>query len=74
MTIHAPLTKHRTVCSVQLPGGTSVLALVQVDDDTGYIRVRGFIDREDWEDFGSPEEITVTFEPGNLLNDEGSTT
>jgi len=28
------------------------------------------IPRDDWGDMGSPEVITVTIEPGDLLNDE----
>jgi len=40
-------------------------------DETGIFRT-WMMRRGDWLDFGEPKVITVTIEPGDLLNDESA--
>lgn len=65
------LTKHRTVLDARdvgaFPAPEGFIALTQEDDDTLLTQVFAYLSREDWQDFGSPAQLTVTFEPGNLL-------
>lgn len=39
-----------------------------VDEDPGLVRAT-YIETDQWEQMGSPEYITVTVEPGDLLNE-----
>jgi hypothetical protein len=73
------LTKKRTVAQVNAAGAEATterfVTLMQEDDDGAFGKVIvGFLPKLDWEDMGSPAQVTVSFEPGDLLNsDEPST-
>lgn len=62
------LSKTTTVMHHELDVGAHV-KLVSRDDDTGGIHRAALMTRADWQDMGEPETITVTIEPGDLLND-----
>ena len=62
------LTKTQTVMEFDLVDSGHVY-FSSKDDDTSD-RLRGFnMEENDWNDMGSPLEITVTVEPGDRLND-----
>jgi len=48
-------------------GGTTVVVFGQPDDD-GLQRLAVSLTEELWQDFGAPEQLTVTVEPGDALN------
>lgn len=70
----APLSKTRTLLEFAHVEGDDESAhpiFVASDDDPGETSVRRTevrMDREVWQDMGEPHEITVTIEPGDLLN------
>lgn len=67
----APLVKLRSVCKTEPFGRYEVGRLIGftcAEEDELPRRVV-YITREDWEDIGSPDTITLTVEPGDLLND-----
>lgn len=47
-------------------------AFAQRDEDHPYRYVPGVvrIERQKWRDFGCPDQVTVTIEPGDRLNDD----
>ena len=44
------------------------IEFAQTDDDTGALVKSIRLTAEEWEDFGRPATLTVTLEPGDLLN------
>lgn len=61
------LTRSTSVLSLTCEGGT--FAIFQATyDDTGEVYKSLGIPIQDWRDFGSPREITVTIDPGDTLN------
>ena len=52
-------------------GGTTVVVFGQPDDDgldEKWQRLAVSLTEELWQDFGAPEQLTVTVEPGDALN------
>lgn len=67
------LTKTRTVASVLGGSVDSVVFGEQIEKRGDSNRNNLFIiDRDVWEDFGEPMSVTITIEPGDLLNDKVS--
>lgn len=62
----ALLTATRTILT-HVPGDDSRL-YVASDEESGVIRRSVYVDIETYQDLGEPEEITVTIEPGDTLN------
>lgn len=62
------LTKHRTILHYWTTsmGLTSFLTR---DEDTGSVVEAHELPEDVWVDMGSPDTITVTVEPGDLLNE-----
>lgn len=66
----APLVKTRTILKfVEFYRG-EIPVFQPEDDEIGHGRMtRIEVDRDVWNDMGQPETITVTIEPGDLLNE-----
>jgi hypothetical protein len=61
------MTKH-TVLLKRISGNSRV-QIFESDDDLDYVlREKHKMLKEIWEEMGCPDEITVTVEPGDLLN------
>lgn len=69
------LARHRTVLHRVQREGTGQFVWFAQDDDEGVLTItigepfrlaRGL-----WEEMGSPDQITLTVEPGDLLNEQG---
>jgi hypothetical protein len=70
----AELERHRAVCQVEVDstGDADYVTLYHViEDEEGQETTDevAYLSTEDWTDMGEPDEVTVTFEPGNLLED-----
>ena len=48
--------------------GPGAQLFVQLDEDTGLPSTSLTIGPQSWEDLGRPQRVTVTVEPGDLLN------
>lgn len=67
-----PLTRTRTPLPMASDRDTNGdVTFQQTPDDEGIGTIRGAvtIGNDEWRDMGSPSWITVTIEPGDLLND-----
>lgn len=61
------VTKYKTVMEIILPVGDSMVIFLPVD----HVHLSSMtIPRKIWGELGSPSEITVTVEAGDLLNQE----
>ena len=58
------LTKQRVVMDADYANAE----YIQFTEEPGFARTIR-LDRHDWADMGEPETITVTIEPGDLLNE-----
>jgi hypothetical protein len=65
------LTKHRTVLHLLESVATNALVSFGQEPIEGDRTVWVMFDRADWIDMGQPQQITVSIEPGDLLNAEG---
>lgn len=63
------LTKTRSILTRIATGRTHVSFASHSEDD-GSIDRHVEVRRATWDDLGQPEQITLTIEPGDLLNDE----
>lgn len=65
------LSSHRTVLTpTHRSPVTGNVMLRQFDDDAQRWSTIAQLTSEDYDDMGRPEFVTVTFEPGDLLNEE----
>lgn len=62
------LLKHQTVLGLSTTNGPRVRFSREREED-GDVNDTVYISRADWDDMGRPETITVTVEPGDLLNE-----
>lgn len=62
------LLKHKTVLGLATTNGPRVRFSREPEED-GDIPDTVYISWADWEDMGRPEVVTVTVEPGDLLNE-----
>ena len=72
MAKHTLLSRARTVMDLITPrhGGAHDHAyFASRSDDDGSIQRSCSIPHQDWDDMGRPTRVTVTIEPGDLLND-----
>lgn len=60
------LVRHQTVLGVKVDQGIG-LTFTRDRDEPEDIPARLYIDRNTWIEMGSPEEVTVSVEPGNKL-------
>lgn len=65
------LTKTRKVLTFFTETEAELLFSAEVADDEVYGRTLYPLSKQDWEDMGRPETITVSIEPGDRLNDGG---
>lgn len=74
MTANAPLERtrsvlhHNTNTTAEIGGGEDVMPAVIFTHAEEPYTVEILLDRSRWEDLGSPATITLTIEPGDLLN------
>ena len=62
------LTKQRVIMDADFANAEYIQFTEQLDEP-GFARtVR--LARRDWDDMGEPETITLTIDPGDLLNDD----
>ena len=62
------LTKARSVLDFSR-GGTTHVTFASKDEDTGEVQRSVIIRLQDYEDMGRPEQVTITIEPGDRLNE-----
>lgn len=62
------MTKSRTIAKLLAATGRTA-SFVSVQEEPGVPHVYLTTDRARWADMGQPEEITITLEPGDQLND-----
>lgn len=67
----ADVTRHRSVATVLLDQGDRVM-LTREPDEPGEQPTRVQLDKQLWKDMGEPSVVTITVEPGDLLNDEAT--
>ena len=63
-----PLTKTRQVLDFDLEALGTTHFHSHLDEEGERYRTVVLIDSEDWVSMGKPDQITITIEPGNLLN------
>ncbi len=65
------MVRHRTIMqrSTEEIFEGMVLFEQEPDEEGQYEQI--LITKQNWEDFGEPEVITISVEPGDRLNDEG---
>lgn len=68
MSTKATLSKTRSVLTENGDPDLGVRWYIQVDEETEVIRRELYLDIATYQDLGEPETITVTIEPGDLLN------
>lgn len=64
------LMKSRTVAHLGVASDLGGATFVVLNEDTGWLEPFVTLDYARWDDMGRPGQITVTIEPGDLLNPE----
>jgi hypothetical protein len=66
------LMKRRVDCEAEMVNTLSSRGVVlsQDKEDGNPAVIVAYLDPEDWVDFGKPAQVTVTFEPRDLPNEE----
>jgi hypothetical protein len=69
----AKLKKHQSVWRRQDSRGVQTSAQIFMEDSEDRARANAhWLHHEVWVDMGEPDTITITIEPGDKLNEEGS--
>lgn len=66
------ITKAQRLLDVMIHRGSSIMFTRELEAEDGSVPTQLVIDRETWLEFGEPTEITITIQPGDLLNNEVS--
>lgn len=62
------LLRHQSVLHVMSDSGAPWLMFTRDIDEPGDIPDSLVIDRDTWDEMGSPDSVTITVEPGDQLN------
>lgn len=65
------MTKHQTIMQMSEGQAFTGLVIFEQEEIDGEVTEQVCITEQNWEDLGNPDVITVTVEPGDILNVDG---